>query len=99
MSIGDATRLNRALDPFALGPDPNGNFWITCTILSGTTNLEFVIGGTAFSISHQDFVGPEATIGTDVCTSYIVGRSNSSDSSWSFGTGFLRNVASPVRLI
>jgi Eukaryotic aspartyl protease len=96
MSIHDATILNQALDPHAT-PDNNGNFQISCQLLSGTTNLEFVIGGTAFSISPQDFVGPETTNG--LCTSYIVGLSTNSNTSWSFGTGFLRNVTSLIRLI
>jgi Eukaryotic aspartyl protease len=96
MSIDDATILNQALDPCAT-PDNNGNFQISCQLLTGTTNLEFVIGGTPFSISPQDFVGPKTTGG--LCKSYIVGLSTNSARSWSFGTGFLRNVTSPIRLI
>jgi Eukaryotic aspartyl protease len=91
MSIDDATTLNQALDPGAI-PD-NGNFQISCQILSGEINLEFIINGTAFAISPQDFVGPQTTGG--LCVSYIVGLSTNSDTSWSFGTGFLRNVTSP----
>lgn len=94
MSIDDATTLNKALDPNAVS-DNNGNFQLSCQIVGFGATLDFVINATTLitiSISPQDFVGPQTTSG--LCTSYIVGHS---ESSWSFGTGFLRNVTPASR--
>jgi Eukaryotic aspartyl protease len=91
MSFDDANTLNKALDPYAVS-DNNGNFKLSCQILGGGATLAFVIGGTTFNISSQDFLGPQIT-NSSLCASYIIGVSADADLFWSFGTGFLRNVA------
>jgi cathepsin D len=93
MSIDDATALNQAAASNFI-TDSKGNFQLPCQT---TALLEFALVGLAVTISPLDYIGQVQTTfsnGSTWCSSRIVGvAANSATTSWSIGTGFLRNVS------
>jgi hypothetical protein len=88
MSIGDATKWHQALG--AVTTDNNGNFFIPCNL---NVDVEVILGGTSFSMSSADLIGPVSTTNAPLCDSTIVGIPGDDQSgSWILGSNFLRNV-------
>jgi hypothetical protein len=94
MSIADATTWHQAL--FAkFQTDNNGNFSIACDL---NVDLEIILGGTSFSMSSADLIGPVSTTFAPLCDSTIKGIPGDTQSgSWIFGNHFLRNVRYPPK--
>lgn len=93
MSIDDATTLNQATASNFI-TDSKGNFQLPCQT---NATLEFILNGLAITIGPVDYIGQVQTTfanGSTWCSSMIVGvAANSANTSWSIGTGFLRNVS------
>jgi hypothetical protein len=90
MSNADAASIHQALGNS--NTDGKGSYFIPCNL---EVDLAFVFGGVPYTISPLDYIGAVQPDGT--CESKISG-SGTDPTSWTIGTGFLRNVR-PSRFV
>lgn len=100
MSYADADALHAALSA-DYGTDEHGSYFLPCDL---KVDLAFGFGGgnlgtQSFTINPLDYIGDVVQDGSvNKCQSKIRGDAGY-NVAWKMGTGFLRNVRGPLRLL
>jgi hypothetical protein len=95
MSYDDADALHAALSA-DYSTDGHGNYFLPCNL---NVDLAFAFDGDLFTINPLDYIGGVVQDGSvNKCQSKIRGDAGY-DVAWKMGTGLLRNVLAPLRLL
>jgi hypothetical protein len=95
MSYADADVLHAALSA-SYSTDGHGSYFLPCDL---NVDLSFGFSGEYFKINPLDYIGEVVQDGSvNKCQSKIRGDAGY-DVAWKMGTGLLRNVLAPLRLL